>query len=63
MGISTRPRQFLFAYQRLFQSITDPFQANVRSSLGGNDGGHRDVKDYTDVYKPVILFFALVDQV
>merc|ERR1711974_371296 len=36
--------------------------ANVRSSLGGSDGGHRDVKDYTDVYKPAILFFALVDQ-
>lgn len=31
---------------------------NVRNSLAD----HREVKDYSEVYKPVILFFALIDQ-
>ena len=30
----------------------------MRSSLAE----HREVKDYSEVYKPVILFFALIDQ-
>ena len=36
---------------------------NVRcTTLGPIGGEHRDVKEYGTVYKPVILYFALIDQ-
>jgi E3 ubiquitin-protein ligase UBR4 len=33
------------------------------STLGPEGGEHRDVKEYGTVYKPVILYFALIDQI
>ena len=32
-------------------------------SLGPSGGENRDVKEYATVYKPVILYFALIDQI
>merc|ERR1719412_722646 len=32
------------------------------TTLGSSGGEHREVKDYASVYKPVILYFALIDQ-
>merc|ERR1719412_923662 len=33
------------------------------TTLGPSGGEHRDVKEYGTVYKPVILYFALIDQI
>ena len=38
--------------------------ANTRcTTLGADRGEHREVKEYGTVYKPVILYFALIDQI
>ena len=33
------------------------------TTLGPSQSEHREVKDYASVYKPVILYFALIDQI